>query len=186
VVVNTAPQIVLVARTFEGRTRSALDFLRENGLPVRLIPVAVYQDASGRRFIDVEADQESAVVVRSAGGGTRSGASTPVMYQGRRAQVADLINAGLLEPGVRLEFPRPRRNEMFCSTVLADGSIQTEDGQVWGSPSRAAMHAANIPSYDGWHAWRVPSLGGITLDRLRQQLITEVAEPASAGSADDA
>lgn len=56
--INPQPKLLLVARDFEGRTRSALDFLRENSLPVMVIPVTVYQDASGRRVIDVEADHE--------------------------------------------------------------------------------------------------------------------------------
>ena len=86
VVVNRAPRIVLVARSFEDRTRSALDFLRENGLPVSVVPVAVYEDADRRRFIDVEADHEpnvrptaataddasGPVAVLSRGGGSRS------------------------------------------------------------------------------------------------------------------
>lgn len=170
VVVNRSPRIVLVARSFEDRTRSALDFLRENGLPVSVVPVAVYEDADGRRFIDVEAEHEPNV---PTGGGPGEGTPGPtqVMYQGRRVQVADLVAVGLLLDGDALEFPRPRRNELFRATVLADGSIRTEDGQVWPSPSRAAMSAADVPSYDGWHAWRVPRLGGVKLDQLRQRLV---------------
>lgn len=76
------------------------------------------------------------------------------------AQIADLIAAGLVEVGESLEFPRPRRGELFRATVLADGTIQSEDGRIWPSPSRAAMSAANVPSYDGWHASRLSMLGG--------------------------
>ena len=43
VVVNRSPRIILIARSFEGRTRSALEFLRENGLPVVVVPVTVYE-----------------------------------------------------------------------------------------------------------------------------------------------
>lgn len=172
VVVNRAPRIVLVARSFEDRTRSALDFLRENGLPVNVIPVAVYEDADGRRFIDVEAEHEPKVAVGAVAADGQSGRAQ-LLYQGRRVQMADLLAAGLLITGEALEFPRPRRNELFHATVLGDGGIQTEDGQVWPSPSRAAMSAANVPSYDGWHAWRVPRLAGIKLDQLRQRLISE-------------
>ncbi|HWL45923.1 MAG TPA: hypothetical protein VNQ73_23485 [Ilumatobacter sp.] len=179
VVVNRAPRIVLVARSFEDRTRSALDFLRENGLPVSVVPVAVYEDAEHHRFIDVEADHEPTVGGGGTAGDSASGGPTPVMYQGRRAQIADLIAAGLVEVGESLEFPRPRRGELFRATVLADGTIQTEDGQIWPSPSRAAMSAANVPSYDGWHAWRLPRLGGIKLDQLRQRLVAEAPEPFS-------
>lgn len=169
-VVNRAPRVVLVARSFEDRTRSALDFLRENGLPVSVVPVAVYEDADGRRFIDVEAEHEPNVRVATSAAAGPSG-RTSVMHQGRRVQVTDLIDAGLLVVGEALEFPRPRRDEIFHAIVEADGGIRTADGQVWPSPSRAAMSAANVPSYDGWHAWRVPRLSGIKLDQLRQRLV---------------
>lgn len=173
---------MLVARSFEDRTRSALDFLRENGLPVSVVPVAVYEDADRRRFIDVEADHEPNVRPIPA---TSDGASGPVavLFQGRRVQVADLIDAGLLDVGDALEFPRPRRGEIFHATVEHDGGIRTEDGQVWPSLSRAAMSAADVPSYDGWHAWRVPRLGGVKLDQLRQRLVADdsTAESQSTG-----
>jgi hypothetical protein len=176
VVVNRSPRVVLVARSFEDRTRSALDFLRENGLPVSVVPVSVYEDADGRRFIDVEADYEPDVA-RSMSSEAASGPAQ-VMYQGRRAQLSDLLAAGLIVDGEALEFPRPRRRELFRAEVRGDGSIRTEDGQVWPSPSRAAMSAANVPSYDGWHAWRVPRLGGVKLDQLRQRLVAgEQASP---------
>lgn len=182
VVVNRSPRIVLVARSFEDRTKSALDFLRENGLPVGVVPVAVYEDADGRRFIDVDADHEPTIA--TAGIGSVGGVAGPVqvLYQGRRVQMADLLAAGLVIEGDQLEFPRPRRAENFRATVQADGGIQTEDGQVWPSPSRAAMSAANVPSYDGWHAWRVTRLGGTKLDQLRRQLIATPAPDETSAS----
>lgn len=42
VTINPQPRLYLIARDFEGRTRSALDFLQESSLPVTLIPVTVY------------------------------------------------------------------------------------------------------------------------------------------------
>ena len=84
-----------------------------------------------------------------------------------------MIDAGPLAVGDALEFPRPRRGEIFHATVEPDGGIRTEDGQVWPSPSRAAMSAADVPSYDGWHAWRVPRLSGVKLDQLRQRLVAD-------------
>jgi len=51
------------------------------------------------------------------------------------------------------------------------------------------MSAADVPSYDGWHAWRVPRLAGIKLDQLRQRLIADEADAASEetddGTSDD-
>ncbi|MGK2957330.1 MAG: hypothetical protein ACSLFB_02760, partial [Acidimicrobiales bacterium] len=175
VVVNRSPRVVLIARSFDTRTSSALEFLRENGVPVSVIPVALYEDADKRRFIEVEADHEPNVVMDGTSTDRRP-VSMQVMHQGRRAQMADLLDKGLLITGEALEFPRPRRNELFHATVLDDGSIKTDDGEVWPSPSRAAMSAANVPSYDGWHAWRVPRLGGIKLDQLRQTLVDADAD----------
>jgi hypothetical protein len=56
--VGRSVRLILVARDFQGRTGSALDFLVEHGLPVLLIRVALYEDAAGRRFLDVEGDHE--------------------------------------------------------------------------------------------------------------------------------
>jgi hypothetical protein len=171
VVVNRSPRLVLIARDFQVRTRSALDFLRENGLPVTVIPVAIYEDEQHRRFLDIEAEHEPSLGIAIDSGGTHG--PTQVKYQGRRVLVADLIDAGLVEPGEELVFPRPRLGQEFRAVVLANGSIQTGDGAIHASPSLAAMRTADVPSYDGWHAWRVPRLNGVKLDVLRKRLVAD-------------
>jgi hypothetical protein len=55
-VVNPAPRLVLVAGDLHGRTRSAVDFLVENGLPVQVVTVSVYEDDAARRYLDVRHD----------------------------------------------------------------------------------------------------------------------------------
>lgn len=171
-IVTRTPRVVLIARDFEGRTHSALDFLRENGLPVLVVPVTIYDDERGRRFVDVEADHEPAAaispVVPSDG---RPGPRSQVLYGGRRVQVADLLAAGLLEVGEPLIFPRPRKGQTFDATVEPDGALKTSDGQTWPSPSLAAMRASGMPSCDGWLAWRVPRLQSIFLGDVRKQFI---------------
>ena len=52
-VLSRRPRLILVARDFHGRTESAFEFLIENGLPVKLIRVSVYEDLQDRRFVDV-------------------------------------------------------------------------------------------------------------------------------------
>jgi hypothetical protein len=47
---------------------------------------------------------------------------------------------------------------------------------MFSSPSRAAMELADVPAYDGWHAWRVERLGGKTLDDLRRELADSVRQ----------
>ncbi len=182
-VVNRSPRVVLVARSFEGRTQSALEFLRENGLPVIVVPVSLYEDSEKRRCIDVEADHQP--ILQEIPDVDPLGRSGPaaVLYGGRRATVADLLENGLIQVGEPLEFIRPRLGQVFTAEVLDDGSIKTSDGLTWPSPSRAAMSAANVEAYDGWHAWRVPRLGGVKLDQLRRSMLAEetgqTALPAS-------
>lgn len=61
VTINPQPRLFLIARDFEGRTRSALDFLQENSLPVIVVPVTLYQDRDGRRIIDIESESETLI-----------------------------------------------------------------------------------------------------------------------------
>jgi hypothetical protein len=56
--IRRSPRLILVARDFHGRTGSAFEFLIENGLPVKLVRVSLYEDQAGRRFIDVEGEHE--------------------------------------------------------------------------------------------------------------------------------
>jgi len=41
-VINPNPMLVLIAATFGDRTRSALEFLVENNLPAKVVPVTIY------------------------------------------------------------------------------------------------------------------------------------------------
>ena len=169
--VNRSPRVVLVARQFEARTQSALDFLRENGLPVAVVPVSVYEDADGRRIVDIEGDHQPSLEESVVTEGDAKRRQVSVLVDGRRATVGDLLAAGLIDDGEELEFVRPRLGVTYRAVVISDGRIQTEDGEIWPSPSRAAMSAANVESYDGWHAWRVPRLGGVKLDQLRRGMV---------------
>lgn len=74
-----------------------------------------------------------------------------------------------------MEFIRPHLGERYEATVQADGAVVLPDGSVHQSPSLAAMRSADVVSYDGWHAWRVPRLGGTKLHELRT-LYVEDAE----------
>lgn len=168
VTISPQPRLFLVARDFEGRTRSALDFLQENALPVTVVPVTVYQDATGRRVVDIEAEHEPDLVLPT---GRVDQTRRQVMVNGRRVGVADLIDAGLLEAGERVEFVRPRRGEHHTATIGADGSFTLDDGTVWRSPSKAAQKAADMVACDGWHAWRVPRVDGVLLASLRRRYI---------------
>lgn len=169
IVISRSPRLMLVARDFHGRTGSAFEFLIDNDLPVKLMRVSVYEDQQGRRFVDVEGEHEpdlgDAVEAVGADGLDHT------KIDGRRIRVSDLLDANLLEPGQPLVWDRPRIGARYHATVTENGSIRLEDGSAHASPSRAAMEAADVASYDGWYAWRVDDVDGPTLQDLRVQLV---------------
>lgn len=84
--INPQPRPYLIAADFYGRTRSALDFLRQNGVPVSLVPVTVYAEHHWRRIVDVEADHEPTLPGITPSSGTDR---KQVEVNGRRVTVAD-------------------------------------------------------------------------------------------------
>ena len=162
-------RLVLVARDFDGRTDAALRYLTENGLPITVLGVTVYQDREGRRFVDVGADHEPEIPENGSDGGP----VRPKRYQidGRRIVVSDLLDAGLIEPDTPLTWTRPRIGKTYNARVLSTGDIRLDDGRTYSSPSRAAKEAAGIVAYHGWRAWTVPD--GRTLLDLRTKLLKQ-------------
>lgn len=167
VTVDRSPRLILVARDLHGRTESAFEYLQEHGLPVRLIRVRLYEDKRGRKFVDVENEIEDDASVAAESGGRRQ--AVHHLVDGRRLRLSDLIEAGLLSVGDELTWERPRFGTSYTATVTEDGALRLADGRVLGSPSRAAMEAANVPSYDGWMAWRTKT--GLLLADLRSDLL---------------
>lgn len=62
-VVSRTPQLLLIAHDMHPRTEDAMRFLADNGLPVSVVPVSLYEDEAGRRLVDIERESE----VTSAG-----------------------------------------------------------------------------------------------------------------------
>ncbi len=174
VTINPQPRLFLIARDFEGRTRSALDFLRENSLPVEVVPVTIYEDPSGRRIVDIDAEHEPVVRLPLVADGRAR--PVHVMVNGRRVTVADLMEAGMVEPGEPVEYVRPRLNQHYHAVIKADGTFALPDGSVYQSPSLAAMRSADLVSYDGWNAWALPRLGGTKLGELRLRYVDQESE----------
>lgn len=164
--IDPKPQLVLIARDFHGRTRSALEFLLDSDLPIRFIPVSIYEDEQKRRFLDIEAEHEPEFA--------RAVDVPPnvdhTMVDGHRVRLSDLLDAGLLRAGQRLEWNRPKLGRRFQAEVTTNGSIELSDGRRFASPSRAGMEAAGVPSLDGWYAWRLDPEGTL-LNELRVQLV---------------
>ena len=97
------------------------------------------------------------------------------LLDGRRVTLADLIEAGLLKPGDRVRFTRPRIGETHFAEVVETGRLRLDVGGEYRSPSRAAMVAASMRAVDGWHTWVVESTGRF-LDSLRQELLDRAVE----------
>jgi hypothetical protein len=85
-------------------------------------------------------------------------------------EISDLVDAGLLRIGDQLTWSRPRIGQIYSATVTDAGLIELDDGRIFSSPSRAAMEAADVPAYDGWHAWR--TITGERIGDLRDRLLT--------------
>ena len=66
----------------------------------------------------------------------------PTRIEGRRIELGDLIEAGLLQPGQRLVWHRPRVGETYAAEVTDGATIRLEDGREFSTPSGAAMNAA--------------------------------------------
>jgi hypothetical protein len=169
VVVNRAPRLLLIARDIHLRTKDALRFLADNGLPVTVVPVSLYEDNAGRRLIDIE--RESVV---TSGGSADQGISTTkrqrYMIHGHAVRIVDLVETGLLTAGT--EITLTSRGETVRATITENGTIQVGEN-LYSTPSAAGTPIVGH-SVDGWVTWRVPSLGNRTLAELRTELLNRV------------
>ena len=168
--IQKPPQLVLVARDFDGRTDAALRYLAENGLPITVLGVTVYQDQEDRRFVDIDADHEPEIPQNGAGDGGLGGPK-PYQIDGHPVVVSDLLDAELIKPDTPLTWTRPKIGKTYNAGVLNTGAIRLDDGRTYASPSRAAREAAGIVAYNGWDAWKVPN--GRTLSELRSELLEQ-------------
>jgi len=127
--------------------------------------LALYEDVQGRRFLDLEGLEEPEV--------PHEGAATPRPRTRTTFQItlADLIGAGLLQPGDELVWERPRAGQRLSCFVTDDGRLRLADGQVHSSLSAAASAAAGGGAYDGWQCWRAARQGNKLLVELRQDYL---------------
>lgn len=163
--INPQPRLLLIARDFQDRMRSAIDFLREYSVPIMVIPVTKYKDEDGREFINIEDDYESGLVTVA---GIVSQKPGPLR---RRVSIMDLLSNGLLEVGERVEFPRPQYKKTYEATIAANGTFILPDNTICTSPTNAAKLSAGSVSVNGWKVWGVPRLDGMKLIELRENYL---------------
>ena len=80
--------------------------------------------------------------------------------------LSDLISGGILQDGEKLELRR-RSASTIIGVLQGDGTIRVGSA-VSTSPSVAARLATGAKAVDGWQRWRVPRLGGKTLEAVRE------------------
>lgn len=162
-----SPHVVLAAAEFHLRTRSALDFLLENGLPIQVLNVVLYRDTANRTYLDLDASAPVAT------------AFTPLPSDGEKvltsrtrrvysSSVVDLIQAGLLHEGEILTWHRPRSGAHYEVEVAKDGQLKLPDGSSALSPSAAARSVSGAGSVAGWDVWT--NNKGVPLKTLRSRI----------------
>ncbi|HSE09170.1 MAG TPA: hypothetical protein VLB29_10940, partial [Nocardioidaceae bacterium] len=169
---DRVPRLILVARSFDPRTDSALQYLKETGVPWKLIQVVFYEDMDGKRVVDVnngdlEGPSLSPVAVRT--GSTprpTNGSSSSSVRASSGVTLTDLLERGVLQPDEPIVWRRPQVGEVHHATIGANGEVRLQDGRSSASLSMAAVLLVG-GNYNGWECWTVPRLGGVKIGTLR-------------------
>ncbi|NEG54442.1 GmrSD restriction endonuclease domain-containing protein [Bifidobacterium platyrrhinorum] len=94
------------------------------------------------------------------------------VHGSRRVTIRQVVKAGLLIPGERLVWDRPRKGERWYATVTETGRFRLDDGSEHSSPTAAAKAAAGGKASGGLDVWKRTS-DGVKLSeiwkRYRQQ-----------------
>ncbi|QOC94391.1 restriction system modified-DNA reader domain-containing protein [Micromonospora craniellae] len=86
-----------------------------------------------------------------------------------------LVRAGILQPGQRLIWNRPRIGEQHTVTVDVHGNLITAQGRICPTPDSATRAIVGYPAA-GWPAFRTED--GVSLQQLREQ---HTARPGDGG-----
>lgn len=101
--------------------------------------------------------------------------------------IADLIAAGMLQSGDVLDSTWAPYLDRYA-TVLADGTLELDSGEIFGSLSGAARRVRNTESAAGWGFWRVRETGKSLRDirdEYRARFNVEVEDEGDDDSADE-
>ena len=75
-------------------------------------------------------------------------------HSSRRVTIRQVIDAGLLVPGERLVWDRPRKGERWFATVTENGRLRLDDGSEYPTPTAAARAAAGGRRGGGLDVWK--------------------------------
>jgi hypothetical protein len=104
--------------------------------------------------------------------GHRSGFTSDKVRIRKRIHLADLINAGLLEAGMRL-YPRTKSLSDRVVTLLPDGRIDAE-GTICSAPSEAAT-LLRSQATNGWSFFLVDPVSRRSIRTVRRDYVNELA-----------
>ncbi|WP_063712863.1 GmrSD restriction endonuclease domain-containing protein [Bradyrhizobium japonicum] len=102
----------------------------------------------------------------------RSGFARARRRPGRNVDLADLINAGLLQPGMSL-VPKRKKFSHRVATLLADGRVEV-DGEAFAN-AREAATAIYGKKTGGWWFFLTDPASGRTLRAVRRDYIEAMA-----------
>lgn len=168
VLLSRVPRVHLVARSFASRTESALKYLQDGGVPVKLITIVFYEDSDGNRIVDVDNGSDRAAVdpvvtppaTGSVGKGSPASPATVTLM--------DLLEAGLLLPDEPIEWKRPQVGEHHTAVIRGNGEVVVADGRSFNSLSTAA-DVLTGGNHNGWECWSVPRRGHVRIGMLRNE-----------------
>lgn len=95
-------------------------------------------------------------------------ASARTARSSKRVTIRQVIQAGLLVPGERLVWERPRKGERWYATVTENGKFRLDDGSEYQTPTAAARAAAGGKSSGGLEVWKRTSNGQKLSDVWKQ------------------
>ena len=123
----------------------------------------------GRHYIGIERDERYVKAARARIAAVREAEVLEVSKKRPAPRVAfgSLVERGVLKSGERLVDSRGR----FVATILADGSLRSESGEV-GSIHKLGAALQGLPSCNGWIYWRREK-SGESIDNLRRAISAE-------------
>jgi hypothetical protein len=112
----------------------------------------------------------------------RSGFSHEKSRSRKKVKLADLINAGVLSPGMSL-FPRRKKYTDKVATLLSDGRVEV-DAVAYDGPSSAASNIVGHHT-NGWGFFMTDQTSGRTLRTVRRDYVDAMSVDAEDDEPDD-